>query len=931
VGQQILYCGACQTQLRGSDFEKGGAVKLGLEAWCKACVPADRAAALQASSPKSPAPPTETPKRGSQRIPLVDSRTPRPRPSTVAVPVSRPASAALWAAAAGGAVVILFVAVLASGSSPPKPAPPKPGLVRVDPEPPPPPPPSGPTLREQKALESLKAARAAAREDAFVKAVNDALGTPLEADARRGLEELRAERRRAADAAAVEAETKLRAVLDAEDFKRAAELAPARAAEFLARAELLFRPLRDKALDAFRRGATEEVDKARARVAAWGLGTFAADLDRAVAEASKPPPPPPPADAPPSAEAVKAARDAAFERAAGRVFPEALEALARLKSPEAAEDLDLLRLVAAAHDDALKALAKFPKGKKLAVTTTNYDREISRTEATFVRVHDFHLELLRGKSPMTVQLGMTLPRTFAEILPAKDRRAVAAACLLEGDEAGALEILKDDRAPLPRRWWDWAADFRRRHAEGPLASLERDVSYRFYEAMLRFPSPARRADGALLCAKIAREHRDLPWVGRHLPLLESRAELAREFVAGPDVLRAAGAFRLETDRDRAYWMSTADGDPARRASVVEADFSTLPDVAYRAWAWIGACCAETAAFTLSGTDFPGGDEAPPLKTGFLSSTKTHAGHGGKKRPERWTWVELPLPAYPAPGAKTLRLATNQQGFSVGWIVVSSTRDKAPADAELKERDKELSRGPGPLGPTLALQAWFRADAGPAAEGGRVVRWADASGRGRHAAPPDPAARPLYVANGLNNRPSVRFDGERSLLAFDCPAQGTSSMTILALVQTAKNVRGFDLGKGSVLQWKEWGPWGMIYLAPAQTGVAWRFGTGQWGNAPVWARPNNEAWTAPQLVTIRKDGAREELFVQGVSVLALGDRFQPVAHTAENAILGGGSDDSRRNPAQGWAGDVGELLIYARALPEAERLAVEGYLRLKYGL
>ena len=61
-----------------------------------------------------------------------------------------------------------------------------------------------------------------------------------------------------------------------------------------------------------------------------------------------------------------------------------------------------------------------------------------------------------------------------------------------------------------------------------------------------------------------------------------------------------------------------------------------------------------------------------------------------------------------------------------------------------------------------------------------------------------------------------------------------------------------------------------------------------------------------------------------------DRKRPTAHTSDVAVIGGGSDD-RRNPLQHWAGDVAEILVFSRALPEAERLAVEGYLRLKYGL
>ena len=53
-------------------------------------------------------------------------------------------------------------------------------------------------------------------------------------------------------------------------------------------------------------------------------------------------------------------------------------------------------------------------------------------------------------------------------------------------------------------------------------------------------------------------------------------------------------------------------------------------------------------------------------------------------------------------------------------------------------------------------------------------------------------------------------------------------------------------------------------------------------------------------------------------------------TLDAWLFGAGADDSR-NPLKFWAGDVAEILLFSRALPEAERLAMEGYLRLKYGL
>ncbi len=925
MGQEILYCGVCQEQLRSSDFEKHAATKVGREAYCKGCIPAalkslppDKAQALQAaaSTVRLPLPPPEqTPKRASQRIPLVDTpRTPRR-----AAPAAS-SSAALWAALAGGAAVLALAGALLSGNGAPPPAKPspKPPEIVVEPAPTPP---AGPTVQEQKALAALQAARASGLEADFEKALAESRGTPLEADARKGLDELHAAR-----AKRVEAE--VAAALAAEDFGRASQLAPSRAAEFLGRAGALFPALRDAALKA----SKEEVAKARARIAKWGVGSFAADFDQALADAAKPAPPPPPpplpppADPAPSAEAVKAARDAALERAGGRQFAEALAELAKLK---ATEDLELLQAVAAVHADAWQGLGKSAKGRKIAVISMDYDFRIGRAEGTFLRLHDHAVELLRGKSTVTIPQGQVMPRSFADWVPAKDRRAVAAACLLEGDEAGALDLLKDDRAALPARWWDWAIDFRRRHT-GEAASAERGLSYKYYDYAMNFPNPATRAEGGLAMSQLAREHRGVAWVARHLPLLESRTEFAKEYVAGADVLRPGGAMRLETDRDKAYWTCAADGDPLRRRETcVEMDFSTLPDVPYRAWAYVGACCAETAAFALQGSELAAADDAPPFKHGFLAGTKTHASHGGKKHPSRWSWVELALPKYAAAGAKTLRLATNQQGFSVAWILVSATREKPFSDVELKERDRELPRGPGPLGPTLGLLAWFRADAGAVSDAGRVGRWLDQSGRQRHAVQPDPAARPWLVLNGLNNRPSIRFDGTLSSFSLEGPVNGLGAMTLVALAQPAKNLAGFELGKGALFQWKESGPWGGVFLSPQQRGVAWRFGTAAWGNQPIWWRPNNEVSTAPLLVSVRKDGPREDLFVQGNAVLQLSDRKHPTAHCQDLAGIGLGSDDPR-NPPVYWAGDLGELLIYSRALPDAERLAVEGYLRLKYG-
>src|SRR5204863_6134344 len=130
--------------------------------------------------------------------------------------------------------------------------------------------------------------------------------------------------------------------------------------------------------------------------------------------------------------------------------------------------------------------------------------------------------------------------------------------------------------------------------------------------------------------------------------------------------------------------------------------------------------------------FPGGDPGDPVKHALTSATKNHAGHAGRKGPSKWAWVEIPLPKYAAPGAKVLRLLTGSQGFSVAWMIVSPTRDKAPAETELKEWEKDTPHNAGPAGPTLGLVAWFRADAGAVIEAGKVAAWQDQSGHARNA-------------------------------------------------------------------------------------------------------------------------------------------------------------------------------------------------------
>jgi hypothetical protein len=67
------------------------------------------------------------------------------------------------------------------------------------------------------------------------------------------------------------------------------------------------------------------------------------------------------------------------------------------------------------------------------------------------------------------------------------------------------------------------------------------------------------------------------------------------------------------------------------------------------------------------------------------------------------------------------------------------------------------------------------------------------------------------------------------------------------------------------------------------------------------------------------------------VLSAKDKTWPVAHSIDLALIGGGFENPKQpQPMKGFAGDIAEILVFTRAISEAERDAIERYMRGKYG-
>jgi len=237
-------------------------------------------------------------------------------------------------------------------------------------------------------------------------------------------------------------------------------------------------------------------------------------------------------------------------------------------------------------------------------------------------------------------------------------------------------------------------------------------------------------------------------------------------------------------------------------------------------------------------------------------------------------------------------------------------------------------------PTEGLRLWLAADVGITQSDSKVSRWADQSGNGLDALQHTSSRRPALVANGLNGKPVVRFDGEDDFLSFSgIEVNGLTEMTLVLVSSNwkyASNSQWGDEGgpHGTVnaaLLFEEvglFGSWGCVYLSPFQKSVTMRFGTGQVDNCHRWVRP--ELTDDHYSITLgMKQGSKEQLFVDGEVVATLTSKRTTIASTGDEGWLGRGRVDTF------GAFDIAEVLIYDKALSTVELDRLHVYLKGRY--
>jgi hypothetical protein len=212
--------------------------------------------------------------------------------------------------------------------------------------------------------------------------------------------------------------------------------------------------------------------------------------------------------------------------------------------------------------------------------------------------------------------------------------------------------------------------------------------------------------------------------------------------------------------------------------------------------------------------------------------------------------------------------------------------------------------PPPDVPSPSLSIWLRADAGAT---NPYCCWVD-QGAHRNWGIPVSGQTPLYVASALNGLPVMRFSGAAAM-SLEAPPLSSQQFTIVVVGKSAgTGLREFVSDQDAA------------NTAPVffgQNGSTLRF-TDAFASAGAFSPDTYSIFVAVSSATDART------YVNGVLAAAKGSPL-PARNLSATWHLGS------QVSSEFLDGDIAELLIYDRALSDAERQALEQDLKLKYGL
>lgn len=636
MGHEISYCGRCANRIGGTDFEKGKAYRLSGQNVCATCLTPDERHTIATSS--------ATREKSTTRIKLTKPGpgTSTKIPATRSEPAASASKTSLTIALAAGAIVLVGGGLLLmSGSKPPPPE----TVTR---------PPDGISKPAPKHIEPPREEKP---EDPQVR------------DARLALETARAK------AKAAPGDLEAQRIVWEEAARKAA-------------------------LTPFFREASTELQAVRDKLAALKPPDPAVPPEpvKPPAVPVTPPQPPEPVKPAPADPGVPLALwTAAMTKATAGDLDGAAADLR--KDPAGHGDADLLTTAAIALRGSREELAALPAGHPISLLH-RVGGIPQKVEGTIVKASASRLEIKQGAEIVPVEMSdITSGSIVALTRPSPQlHRRYAVLCILDGDREAAERLVGPNG--FPARYWDYAKDAASKVSQG--SPREQEARRLFSAAEREYAKVETIVDAIAKYKTLHEQYADTSVVKAAPVRVKVRAEGGKDYFLTAYQLKGSAGYSLAAyPRCEAAWTSKADVDgPQAVANYVAAEFAAVPGASYKAWALIGACCTDTFLFYLQATDGtdvdprtrkkesiePGAGMASVVKHTLKELARSHRSHVVKvpKSPLRWEWIPIPLPKYASPGLKKIHLISDQQGFSVGAVVVSSTRTAPPPDAELKE-------------------------------------------------------------------------------------------------------------------------------------------------------------------------------------------------------------------------------------------------------
>ena len=206
----------------------------------------------------------------------------------------------------------------------------------------------------------------------------------------------------------------------------------------------------------------------------------------------------------------------------------------------------------------------------------------------------------------------------------------------------------------------------------------------------------------------------------------------------------------------------------------------------------------------------------------------------------------------------------------------------------------------------------------------VGQWDDQSGNGNNITQTISANQPTVVF-GNNGHFSLHFDGVASFMAAKIPISNLSGMAVFLVSSAGKDITPVpNVAVGAELYWPESAGYGYTYFGTYQSTSQFRFGTTQINAPTAWKLPFNWSNTFA-LSEWQHNGTTSSIWFNGTLVGTFPGKLSKLTGTTGIFMIGQGASSTY------FQGDISEVIVYPRAVTDAERCIIERYLMKKYHL